>query len=487
MHRARLRTLLTFTTTVLTASVCFAATYYVSNQGSDKNDGQSPATAWATLARVNAGPFQPGDIVLFRRNDIWRGQLIPHSGSEAGPITYGAYGDPTAPRPRLLGAAARNNASDWQNKGGNLWSTTPGAALKVDVGNIIFNHDESCGVKKWSRNDLHRQGDFWYDASNGTVRVYSINNPASRYSDIELALKGAIIHQGNKSYVTYQGLDLHYGDYGIGGGNTHHITVSDCDLAFLGGALLHRHEDGTPVRAGNGIEFWGNAHDCLVERCRLWEIYDAALTNQNTGAVCQQYNIVYRYNLIWNCEYSFEYWNRPQASLTHHIYFENNTCFGAGCGWGHSQRPDPAGRHLCFYTNDCQTHDVYIRNNIFCQATDVAFDALWWKPETLADPRVIRLDHNCWLQPEGQMIRLRGKSYTQAQFAAYQRDTGQEAHSLTADPHLADPAKLDFHLRPGSPCLGAGADLGYPADFDRRPIARGKAPAIGAFERGPQP
>ena len=160
--------------------------------------------------------------------------------------------------------------------------------------------------------------------------------------------------------------------------------------------------------------------------------------------------------------------------------------FRRGHGWAHSQRPDPAGRHLCFYTNDCQTHDVYIRNNIFCQATDVAFDALWWKPETMSDPRVIRLDHNCWLQPEGQMIRLRGKSYTQAQFAAYQRDTGQEAHSLAADPRLADPAKLDFHLRPGSPCLGAGADLGHLADFDRRPIARGKAPAIGAFEPATQ-
>ena len=284
----------------------------MSNQGSDKNDGQSPATAWATLARVNAGPFQPGDKVLFRRNDTWRGQLIPHSGSEAGPITYGAYGDATAPKPRLLGAAARNKASDWQNMGDNLWSTIPAAALKVDVGNIIFNQGESCGVKKWSRKDLRRQGDFWYDASNGTVKVYSTINPASRYSGIELALKGAIIQQGNRSYVTYQGLDLHYGDYGIGGGNTHHITVSDCDLAFLGGALLYRHENGTPVRAGNGIEFWGNAHDCLVERCRLWEIYDAALTNQNMGAVCQQYNIVYRYNVIWNCEYSFEYWNRPK-------------------------------------------------------------------------------------------------------------------------------------------------------------------------------
>jgi len=62
-----------------------------------------------------------------------------------------------------------------------------------------------------------------------------------------------------------------------------------------------------PLR--NGIEFWSNARDCLVEGCRLWEIYDAALTNQGNGTN-QQVNITYRDNVIWNSEYSFEYWNR---------------------------------------------------------------------------------------------------------------------------------------------------------------------------------
>jgi hypothetical protein len=41
-----------------------AATYYVSPTGSDKNNGLSPATAWKTLAKVNAKDFEPGDHVL---------------------------------------------------------------------------------------------------------------------------------------------------------------------------------------------------------------------------------------------------------------------------------------------------------------------------------------------------------------------------------------------------------------------------------------
>jgi len=50
------------------------------------------------------------------------------------------------------------------------------------------------------------------------------------------------------------------------------------------------------VRYGNGVEFWADAHDNLVENCKIWEIYDAAFTNQ--AYANSQYNIVYRNNVI---------------------------------------------------------------------------------------------------------------------------------------------------------------------------------------------
>ena len=255
-----------------------------------------------------------------------------------------------------------------------------------------------------------------------------------------------------------------------------HITVRDCDISWIGGGHQHTRADGVPVRYGNGVEFWGNAHDNLVERCRLWQIYDAALTNQSTGKVVQQVNITYRHNIIWNSEYSFEYWSHPAASQTHHITFEHNTCVGAGFGWSHAQRPDPNGRQICFYTNDAETRDFVIRDNIFCGAATVAFDAPGWNMKQMSDQSIIRLDHNCWFQPEGTMIRINrgrpggaefrpgelaertsGKAYTQGRFADYQRDTGQEARSVAADPRFVDPAQQDFRLRPDSPCAGIGA------------------------------
>jgi len=593
-----------------------AATYYVSNAGSDANDGKSPQKAWAALDRVNSAVLAPGDKVLFRRGDQWRGSLSPKSGSEAGPVLYGAYG--TGPKPVLLGSVAKSKPEDWRQEGGNIWvagerkesrppvlppvsadralpwglfteggaqatcakltgaDATPGGytvactasgkngsdmqlsttglrledgkcyrlafrarstqpftlrmpvlmmtnspwtgyssgpalakarmepeaqvceqfyralktapdgrltfylggalfagatltidqasftecreedvpkpdpgALPVDVGNIIFNDGQACGVKVWNESDLKQEGQYWYDEDRQLVKLVMSQNPATRYQSIECALHRHIINQGGCGYVIYENLALKYGGaHGVGGGSTHHIIVRDCDLSWIGGA--DQMGGDKTVRYGNGIEFWGAAHDNLVERCRLWEIYDAALTNQNAGATVEEVNITYRQNLIWNCEYSFEYWNRPEASVTRNIVFEHNTCVNAGHGWGHAQRPDPSGRHLCFYTSDAKAENIVVRNNIFCEAVTNAFYAPTWPKEWLA---ALVMDRNCWLQQSGVMINLKGHSYPMADFAKYQTEQGMEPHSLCADPLFVDAARLDFRLKPNSPCL----------------------------------
>ena len=593
-----------------------ATTYYVSATGSDSNPGTSATRAWQTLDRVNRADLKPGDSVLFRRGDHWRGSLRARSGGPGAPITYAAYG--TGPKPALLGSVSRNEPGDWRDEGGGVWATggrspepqaafagatdaertmrwslycengakateagsaapdapaalrvdcaVPGnamsdiqlmtagvaiqqgkayrltvrvrctqpfvlrtatlmstgppwtgyssgpaqrsyvlgadwtvltqyfvantttadgrltfylggslptgatfevarfdfaehpiadvpteGALPVDVGNIILGNEESCGVKRWKRSDLKTPGDFWYDENSCTLYLCSDTNPATKYRRIECALYHHIIDENLVSYATYENLALKYGGaHGIGGGGTHHIIVRDCDISYIGGA--NQMGGDRTVRFGNGIEFWGAAHDNLVERCRLWEIYDAALTNQNAGAVVQEYNITYRHNIIWNAEYSFEYWNRPTTSETHDIRFTNNTCVNAGHGWGHAQRPDPSGRHLCFYTSDAAQKGIVIANNIFFEAVTNAFYAPSWTPEAVAG---LACDHNLWFQKSGTMISVCGKSYPMADFARYQAEQSQEPHSLVGEPGFVDLPHLDFHLKPGAPNLGA--------------------------------
>jgi hypothetical protein len=213
-------------------SVVEAATYYVSNHGADQNDGRSPETAWAMLARVNRGPIRPGDRVLFRRNDQWRGQLTPTSGdAKSGPVTYGAYGE--GEKPLLLGSLARNDPKQWADEGNGVWVARD---FPRDVGNIIFGNDVACGVKKWEAADLRRDGDYWYDEARHLVKLRMGENPAKRYSCIECAICEHVINEDNRSYVVYENLTVKYGAaHGIGGGSTHHIVVRDCDFGLLGG------------------------------------------------------------------------------------------------------------------------------------------------------------------------------------------------------------------------------------------------------------
>jgi hypothetical protein len=289
-------------------SVC----YVDAGDGNDSWNGLYPYHTsgnngpWRSIGKVNNARLEGGDYVLFQRGEVWQGeQLIPKSGSWGKPITYAAYG--TGAKPVFRGSSQLNSTSHWINLGNNRWLTQP--VFNADVGNIVFNQGPSCGVRKWSQAGLAKQGDFYvhrvapfpfYKAI-----LYSTSNPAVYYTDIQMALKRDIISQGGKSNITYRNLDLRYGAaHGIGGGDVHQITVLDCDFSYLGGGL----DPETERRYGNGIEFWGDASGCIVDRCKFWQIYDAAITNQYVGdSPCTQYKIGYRNNIIRQCEYSFEF------------------------------------------------------------------------------------------------------------------------------------------------------------------------------------
>jgi len=595
-------------------------TFFVSSVSSDDGlDGLSAKSPWRSLSKVNAAELRPGDKVLFQRGGSWRGTLVPRSGREGAPVTYGAYGE--GARPLLLGSVSRSEPGDWHQEGNNIWATSrptavdlglpaefaaaawsvytedgakvrtavsagtggvpaslqiecvaggersnhiqlvmprvsirdgdcylfgfrvrctkafvipqvalmkrtapwtgygqsasnrievgtgwsehevrfaanrtaddgritiflggalpagatldlqpvswkllrrdSSAELAVDVGNIIFDGGRTVGVKKWRPEDLRQEGDYWYSGDTWQVKLYSKGNPAARHKSIELALRRHIVDQGGKSCVVYEGLALHNGAaHGIGGGNTHHIVVRDCDIAWIGGGHQLTTPQGRPVRFGNGIEFWENAHDNLVEGCRIWEVYDAALTNQGS-ANNSQINITYRDNVIWNCEYSFEYWNRGPESTTRNIRFEHNTCVNAGRGWGHEQRPDRNGRHLMFYVNSARTAGVYVVGNIFCDATD---SCLRMENDWTAG---LSMDHNCWWQQTGVLAQFLRTRFTAAQFADFQKRTQMDAHSIVAEPRFLNAEELDFRLSPDSPARTVAEDS-VPAGSSRR-------------------
>lgn len=321
--------------------------------------------------------------------------------------------------------------------------------LTVDVGNIILDHGKICGWKKWSTQDLQNPYDYFYDGTSQRVFLNCPDNPATLHESIEFAMKGHVVNQNGKHHVVYDDLAVMYGaSHGFGGGSTHHLIIRNCDLGYIGGAHQFTHPNGHPVRFGNAIEFWGAAHDHLVENCRIWEVYDAALTNQGRGPSSKQVNITYRNNLILNSEYSFEYWNNPDTALTKNIRFVNNTCINAGTVWSHAQRPNPNGSHLMLYSNTAETSNIEIKYNVFCNHTEwgTRYSSGW---KILPDQ-----DHNLWYSEQGVMAYWFKEKI--AGFANFQEKTGLDKHSVFAQPIFVDAEGGDYRLTPDSP----GATLG---------------------------
>lgn len=337
----------------------------------------------------------------------------------------------------------------------NLRRATPSLSdpLTVDVGNIIFDGGKVCGWKKWSLADLAKPYDYFYDGASQRVYLYSDVAPTEKHPSIELALARHVVNQSGKHHVVYDGLAVMYGAaHGFGGGDTHDLTIRNCDLGFIGGAHQFTRPDGHPVRFGNAIEFWGAARDNLVEGCRIWEVYDAALTNQGRGADSRQINITYRNNLIRNAEYSFEYWNNPESAVTENIRFVNNTCIDAGVCWAHAQRPDQNGSHLMFYTNTAATKGIEIRYNVFCGVTD------WGCRYSSGWTVLPEMDYNLWFSTTGVMAYWFKDKI--AGFDAYRQTSGLDAHSRFADPQFVDPSQGDYRLGPKSPARSLRADGG---------------------------
>ncbi|MDO5581766.1 MAG: hypothetical protein Q4G69_11605 [Planctomycetia bacterium] len=309
--------------------------------------------------------------------------------------------------------------------------------LRADVGNIIFDHGEfkkyhRCGIKKWSLADLKEPGQYWFDPAEKQVYLCFEGNPGKVCRSIELALRETIVNESGAHDVIYENLAVGYGAaHGFGGGNTKRLIIRNCDIYYIGGGLQFMKEDGKPVRFGNGIEFWGSCDGNIVENNRVWEIYDAALTNQGKGtserSESYQKNLIYRGNKIWNSEYSFEYWNRGDFAVSDNIVFENNVCWNAGFGWAHGQRPDRIGCHCMFSSNTAPSKKIVVRNNIFQEAMECSI--CFRGSNTRPWQEYLILDGNQYFQTEAPLIKWYNKGFFQKnELDKIRKDLQFEAH-----------------------------------------------------------
>ena len=78
----------------------FSRNFYVSNSGSDNNNGTSESTPWKTLNKIGSTNFLRGDTIRFKANEIFESSAsiagaklwVTSSGSLDSPIVYNSYG-----------------------------------------------------------------------------------------------------------------------------------------------------------------------------------------------------------------------------------------------------------------------------------------------------------------------------------------------------------------------------------------------------------
>ena len=187
--------------------------YYVdSTSGNDTASGLSPSTPLKSLRRASAVVLQPGDSMLFARGSVWRGQLCLQGGSPARATLYGAYGNPSLPKPLFLGSLGASAPSDWKQQGNSsIWVMdsvaekyaeilgedlrTSGADFSLrDIGNLILDGEKSVGWRVWAVSELVSQDQWYYAAS---VHPH-LRGPQANFSLFFYSPAGnpAVVHKG---------------------------------------------------------------------------------------------------------------------------------------------------------------------------------------------------------------------------------------------------------------------------------------------------
>lgn len=361
--------------------------YYVSNNGSDDNDGKTPETAIATIEKVMTLELKSGDAVLFERGSSFRGKIVCESG-----VTYSAYGNGQKP---IISGSRMNYANvAWNEVDGykNVYVCSEkvnNAGLMVfDLDVFPGNYEGNAGIMKnpdeiirfthvvpfHGIEDLRETGEFYNDLSDNSLYLYcDKGNPSEVYHSIEIGDAGSIFNgkPGNTD-VTIDNLFIMYtGSHGIGSASHKNLTVTNNIFAWIGGSVLKGYGGGNHTRYGNAVEIYGDVDGYNVSNNWIYQIYDTGITNQCSGSAdgnCVMRNVEYKDNLIELCNWSIEYYNNtdlPNANRVYEdVHIHDNVCRNAGYGWG-EQRPDKCSTHCNSFGVTPVVKNVLIENNIF--------------------------------------------------------------------------------------------------------------------------
>ncbi len=488
-------------------------TFYLDCSAPTDGDGSS-ASPWNALDDVNAhGAFNPGHSILLRRGTTCTGMLTPAgSGTADAPIALDAWGDGALP----------------------AIVAPPGAEAAIKL------YDQH----GWSIRDL--------DLSGGDEYVLEMTGGWAGPALANITIQDLQVHDctapdGNAMIYVYNGADG-FSDVLIDGieawnapnadaifAAADNLTISNSTCHDLGGAGMWVAESQDVTMEGNVVWNTGSVGSGIIgiwewtcTRCTVQynEVHDASSANHNDGGTFDvdyyshdntvQYN--YGHDTDGYCVSVFGAGDGPRsATATSNTVIRWNVCANTGQGPGNYADYTPEGSIYLATWSGGWLDGVAIYNNTFFASPTAAvgvLDETGWptvkfdgtNPDIFANnliwsdtPLMVSttrgspmvLDHNLYWYTGGDPT-FSWEGTEVAGLAAWQALSGQDSHSVVADPLLGDAGYHDDGLPSAQvtpaadgPGVDAGevvsADMGG-VDFLGTPVPQGSAYDIGAVE-----
>ena len=456
----------------LWAATGYPETYYVSQDGGDRNPG-SEQRPFKTFRRADDA-LKPGDTVIVKNGhyDVGRsGFSTTKSGTKDRPITW------KAEQTGQVLVTTRREVGGFEPAGGKAFR------VKLERAPYFLLEDEDMLFR--AREGRNAIGPKWQPGTwryaDGYLYVWLWDSDNPEQHKIWASYGNIINLTRDASYQVWDGFVF---EYGLCGWKTHYKacrfnTVRNCTFRYVGQGVL-------------------GASDALIEHCHFERI---GCTHWEHGIYCGGQNTVIRYCTFRDIAGgALHLYPQPKnitaycnvigpPNVPHHIWGSTTGIYAWGQGSHKIFRNVIYGGHgngISLNSDNC-----LVANNTILDVTGTAVYAYDRAGNTIQNNVLDAganylyvgkpdndLDHNLYLRP-GRRRWVWVKNAL-SDFAAYRKASGMDAHARCASSAgFVNRGKQDFRPSPDSPLVDAGATIpGVTGEVV------GDAPDIGAFEVG---
>ena len=453
-------------------------TYYVDVNGNDENDGLSENSPWKTIEKINKQSFRPGDNILFKRGNTWKGKMEIHSsGSENLPILFGAYGNgskPTILAPEndaavVLIAADYVVLQDLDVRGGYSSVAIYGSDYTI-IEDCDIGRDSFIGIwvnqKEWEPKKNH--------SNHGIIRRCIIDQGHNTEKHPE---DGIHLRDGVNYWKIYDNEIKDWGHSGIS------LFQQDNNTTVSYNKIYRNLITGKKSDYMRGFEIKAKEGGAQYNEFYFNIIRDTNVRNQIAG----DHNLIY-YNIF----------DTVKSSTYQNITTEAGAINING-GWtenevGHDNKIfnnviyncDEAGIEVRSHEISPSIYNIEIINNIIMECgknskINLNNIALWMKNESKITN--ITIKNNIIYNPGiTNIINYKGIIMSVEDFNKLDVDDNIIRNNIQLDPRFVDPKNHNFHLKSNSPGIDAGINVKMDKDFDGIPLPQGNNVDIGVFE-----